>query len=348
MRLKSISEILTRLVDLTLINTHEINDFSVGSTILSIYESVSMELEQYYVLGRENILWGIEEGVYEAFDFPRRPARKAYGEITIEFHTALTSPLYISRGNSFHSSLTGYNQKFETLQDYIVPAGTNKAVVTVYCTQEGVIGNVPRNVINLSANNLTNIKKITNDSEFLTGTEQESLDNVKQRFQSFVETRGRATKKSIIYGARTVEDIAGVYVKEETGYIKVYAHDLNGNLSTELKAQVESALEDYRPSGIKMDVVPVEKKPVDLNIKVTLTSLGKKTDIFNKEITEQVTRYLNRMTASDDLILSEIVQLVMNIDDYAIYDCVITNLKENLIIEDQALIRAGTITITLV
>lgn len=347
MRLKSISEILSRLVDLTLINTYSLNDFSVGSTILSIYEAVSMELEQFYVLSRENILWGIEEGVYEAFNFPRRPARRAYGEVTIEFHTAVTSPVYISRGNSFHSSLTGYNQRFETLQDYVVPTGESKVKLVVYCTQEGTIGNIPRNVINMSANNLTNIKKVYNETEFLTGTEKESLDDVKQRFQSFVETRGRATNKSIRYGARTVEDVSGVYVKEETGFIKVFVHDLNGNLSDELKTKVETALEEYRPSGIKLEVAPVVKKEIDLDITVTLTSVGRKTTVFSNEIKEQVVRYLNRMTASDDLILSDVIQLIMNIDDYAIYDCKITNLKDNLIIEDHELIRAGIITITL-
>ena len=47
MRLKKISEILGRLIDVTMINTHELHDFSVGSTIRSIYDAVSMELEQY-------------------------------------------------------------------------------------------------------------------------------------------------------------------------------------------------------------------------------------------------------------------------------------------------------------
>lgn len=348
MQLKSISEILTNLIDRTIINTHEINDFTVGSTIMSIYESIAMELEQYYVLGRSNILSGIEEGVYESFGFARKPARRAYGELTIEFHTALKDDLYISRGNTFLSSLQGYNQVYETLEDYVIPAGVHVGVVNVYCTSTGEIGNVPQGVINRSTNSLSNIKVVYNRESFLTGQEQEELAKVKLRFSEFIATRGRATNKAISYGTRMVEDVAGVYVKEEVGRIQVFAHDKNGNLPEAVKTKIEAIVEDYRPSGVKLVVVPIEKKNIDLAITVTLTNKTAKTDLFKQEITTSITNYLNTMVVSDDLILSDIVQRVMNIDDYLIYDVKITNMSSNSIIADNQLIRAGKVTITLV
>lgn len=348
MKLRSISEILSNLIDRTLVNTHEINDFSIGSTIMSIYESISMELEQYYVLSRDNILTGIEEGVYEAFGFNRKPARRAYGEITLEFHSALRENLYISRGNMFTSSIQGYNQVFETLEDYIIPAGHHVGVITVYCTESGEVGNVPTGVINRSSNSLANIKNVYNSYNFLTGQDQEDLDKVKQRFREYVDTRGRATNKALSYGARSVNDVAGVYVKEEVGRTKVYVHDKNGNLPNSLRTQVIKVLEDYRASGIKLDVVPIEKKMLDLDITVTLTDKTAKTALFRKEIQTSITNYLDSMTVSDDIIMSDIIQRIMNIDDYLIYDVKINNLTDNLQIEDYQLIRAGTIKITLV
>ena len=54
------------------------------------------------------------------------------------------------------------------------------------------------------------------------------------------------------------------------------------------------------------------------------------------------------MVVSDDLILSDVVQRIMNIDDYLIYDVEVTKPTKNLIIEDNQLIRAGKIEITLV
>lgn len=307
-----------------------------------------MELEQYYVLGRDNILKGIEEGVYEAFNFTRKPARRAYGEVTLEFHSALREDLYISRGNTFLSSTQGYNQVFETLEDYIVPSGSHVAVVNVYCTQAGKIGNVPVGVINRSTNSLANIKTVYNSYSFLTGQDQEDLDAVKQRFREFIDTRGRATNRAISYGARSVEDVAGVYIHEEVGRIKVFVHDLNGNLPNSLKDSVEKAVQDYRPSGIKLDVVPIEKRVVDLDITVTITDKTAKTDLFRAEIATSISNYLNAMTVSDDLILSDVVQRIMNMDDYLIYDVKITNIKENLLIEPHQLIRSGKININLV
>ena len=348
MKLKSISEILSNLIDRTIINTHEINDFTVGSTIMSIYESIAMELEQYYVLGRDNILKGIEEGIYESFGFTRKPARRAYGEITIEFHTALKDDLYISRGNTFLSSLQGFNQTYESLEDYIIPAGQHVAFIDVYCTALGTTGNVPKGVINRSTNSLSNIKTVYNTDAFLTGQDQEELSKVKQRFSEFIATRGRATNKAISYGARTVEDVAGVYVREEVGRIQVFAHDKNGNLPELVKAKIENAIEDYRPSGIKLVVVPIEKKTIDINITVTLTDKTAKTELFRGEIATSIENYLNTMVVSDDLILSDVVQRIMNIDDYLIYDVEVTKPTKNLIIEDNQLIRAGKIEITLV
>lgn len=348
MRLKSISEILSNLIDRTMINTDKINDFSIGSTIMSVYEAIALEIEQYYVLSRDNILKGIEEGIYEAFGFYRKPARKAYGEVTLEFHTALKEDLYISRGNIFLSSLQGYNQTYETLQDYIIPSGTHVAVITVYCTQPGEIGNVSKGVINRNANSLANIKNTYNNYDFLTGQDEEPIEKVKQRFKEFIDTRGRATNRAISYGARSVEDVAGVYVKEEVGRIKVYAHDLNGNLPKDLKAKIEKAIEDYRPSGVKLDVVPIEKKVIDLTLDVTVTDKTAKTDVFATDIEKSIRNYLNTMTVSDNLILSDIIQRVMNIDDYLIYDVKVSNMNNNLDIADYQLIRAGKITINLI
>lgn len=348
MKTKGFGEILSSLIDRTLVNTHELNDFSVGSTIRSIYEAIALDIEMYNVLQKRNIKEGIELGTYEAYGFKRRESRKAYGELLIEFNTAVSQDLLISRGNSYHSTIQGYNQVYETLEDFIVPAGNSKAIVKVYCTVAGSGGNVPKNVINASANSLYNIRSITNPYAFQTGQDQEPLDNVKQRFREFIETRGRATDRAIAYGARTVEDISGVYVESQVGRVLLYAHDLNGNLSDDLKRQVEIAIKDYRPSGIRLDIKPINKIEIDLEIDVTVKDKTAKTEVFRQEITDKITNYLNSMEVSDNLILSDVVRRIMSIDDYLIYDVDIINRETNVILDNDQLIRAGNIAITLI
>lgn len=348
MKTKSIRDIMTRLIDLTMINTTEINDFTPGSVIRSVYESVAMELEQYYVLTEENIKWGIEQGIFEAFGFHRRPARRAYGKVQINFHTALQHGMYIPSGTMFKSSYTGMHQQYETIEPYYVPAGASTAIITVYCTESGTVGNVPRGTINLLMSNLNFVQSVSNIEDFLTGSEQEKLENVRERFQEFIETRGRATKRAIKYGAKQVDDIVGVHVAEEAGLIHVYAHDRNGNLSDKLKVEVEERVEDYRPAGIPLKVHPVERIDIDFDIEVYVTTPSMKSDAFRDEITRIVRDYLNRKTTSDELYLSDVIQLIMNVDDHLIYDCKITNMEENMIVEDHQLIRAGDIRVTLV
>lgn len=350
MRLKKISEILGRLIDVTMINTHELNDFSVGSTIRSIYEAVSMELEQYYILGRENILWGIEQGVLNAFDFRKREAKRAYGMVTLEFHTVTQTPVYVPTGTTFDSSLSGApsNLTFQTMQDYVIPAGVVTAKVEVYCTTVGSQGNIAKGRINRVINNISNLKKVYNEYDILTGTDEESIESVKKRFHAFVESRGRATIKALDYGTRQVEEVSGVYIKEEVGYVRIYAHDLNGDLKDETLAKIKTAIEDYRPAGIKLDVFPVVKLTVPIDVTVTISNKNRINTALEERIELTIRNYLNSRTVSETLVKADLLQAIMNIDDNLIYDCEINNLSGNLDIRDEEIIRAGDVTIELI
>ena len=333
------------MIDRILINTDRINDFTPGGITRTILESVALEIEMLYTLTKQNIKKGIETGVYEAFDFNRKEARRAYGDLEITFHTAVKNPTIISRGTKFFSTLPGYEQSYETIREYYIPAGTSQAYVEVYSLTPGTSGNIPKNIINTSTASQLNIDSVRNPNPILTGQDQEPLENVKKRFREFVDTRGRATAKSITYIVRQVPDISGVYVNNETGRVQVYAHDLNGNLSNELKDNVEKAVEDYRPSGIFLEVLPIVKREINVNVQVTLNTNTARTNAFRQEIEESITNYLNNKEVNDDLILTTLIQRVRNIDDYLIYDVEIKEPLTNVIVDNNELIRAGTVSV---
>lgn len=333
-----------------MINTNELNDFSVGSTIRSIYEAVAMELEQYYVLSRENILWGIEQGVLNAFDFRKRQAKRAYGMVTLEFHTVTQQPVYIPTGTTFDTALSGTTggMNYVTIQDYIVPVGAVTAKVEVYCTVAGTQGNVQKGKINRVINNISNVLKVYNEYDILTGVDEESIEAVKQRFHAFVESRGRATIKALDYGTRQVEEISGVYINEQVGYVRIYAHDRNGELKDDLLNKVKVAIEDYRPAGIKLDVFPVRKVTVPVEVTITVADKSRINSALQERIETVIRNYLNSQVVSQTLVVADLLQAIMNIDDMLIYDCTIDSLQENLDIADEELIRAGSVTINLV
>ncbi|WAW11968.1 baseplate [Staphylococcus phage SAP6] len=348
MRTRKLTQILSRLMDKTIQGTSKITDFTPGSAVRSLLEAVALEIEQYYILTRENINWGIQEGIIEAFDFQKRKAKRSYGNVDIQFYQPLDMRMYIPAGTTFSSTRQEYPQQFETLVDYYAEEGTTEITVEVYCKEVGIVGNIPEDIINTIASGSSLIRKITNPTSFNTGTKEESQEDFKRRFHMFVESRGRATNKSIRYGTLQVPDVDGVYVYEEVGHVTVYAHDKNGNLSATLKNDIITALEDYRPSGIKLDVVGVEKEEIDVSAVVTISNKARIGDTLQRHIESVIRGYLNSLTTSDDLIINDLIQAIMNIDDNLIYDVTFKNLSTNIEVSSKGIIRAGDIKVELI
>lgn len=347
MKFKRMSEIYSRLVDNTITNTNEINDFSVGSAMRAIYEAISIELEQFYIITRENIAEAIEAGVYSSFGFTRKPSLKAYGNVQITFNSATTVDVPLSRGSRFTSSNPSYPMTYETVQDYYIPAGALTAAVQVYCTLPGALGNIPANTLDLMSSPVQNVKSVTNPSAFQTGQDEEPIEEMRSRFASFIESLSKGTIPAIDYGTRSVTEVSGVYVDEQTGLIVVYAHDRNGDLPDAVQANIVSTLNNYRSGGIPVQVKPVTKINQDITVTVTLTNKSGITQAFNDKISSTISTYLNNMTTSQSLILTDLNSVIKYVDRTLVYDIQYTNLTGNIILAKNQIMRAGTITVTL-
>jgi len=313
----------------------------------AIYEAVSMEVEQIYVLTRENMQEAIEQGVYGSFGFNRKQSIRAYGVVQVAFHNTTQNDMILSRGSRFTSSSNLYPMVYETLVDYRIPKGSILAEFEVYCTSPGSTGNIPANVLDMMQSPIANVRVVTNPAAFQTGQDQEPLEEQRSRFSSFIKALSRATVPAIEYGTRTVDEVAGVHIEEETGRVNVYAHDRNGNLPDTVKAKILATLEYYRAAGIPVRVFPVTRRAVDVNVTVTLTNKVAVTDAFKQRIELEITRYLNNLQTSQNLILSDLSSVIKYIDRQLIYDVSFTNLNSNIILKGSEIIRAGTVTVTL-
>lgn len=348
MKTRKLSEILTRMIDKVMVGTDRITDFSPGSAIRSLLEAVALEIEQYYRLTKENIEWGIQEGTVDAFDFKRKQSRKAYGDVKIQLYNPLGQRYYLPRGTVFTSTDRNYNQQYETLVDYYFEEGVSEAIVEVYCTQKGEYGNIPEHTLDTMSNASSLVRKVDNEYSFNTGQNLESVEDLKERFHLFIESRGRATSKAIQYGTLSVPDIEGVYVYEQVGRVLVYAHDKNGNLSDSLKQEIINSLQDYRPSGIKLDVVSTEKVTVDINVDVVISNKERINSTLKEHIENVIRDYLNNFKVNQDLIITDLTQNIMNIDDNLIYDLKYNLNQDNYITQPQQIIRPGNIVVNLV
>jgi uncharacterized phage protein gp47/JayE len=347
MEFKRMTEIYSRLVDYTITNTNEINDFSIGSAMRAIYEAISIEVESLYILTQENMSDAIEQGVYSSFGFAPKPAITAYGTVEITFNNATQQDMIISRGSTFSSSNPSYSQIYQTLQDYSIPKGSLLADITVYCKVTGAVGNIPVNTIDTMNSPIGNVKTVTNTQAFQTGQDQEPVAQLRARFQSYIASLSKATVPAIDYGTRSVPQVSGVYIDEETGLIKVYAHDNNGDLPSAVQTSIVSALENYRPAGIPVQVLPVTKTNVDVNVTVTLSNKNGITTAFQTQLVTTITNYLNNMQTGQDLVLSDLSSVIKYVDRQLIYDESFTTPTTNVIVQGSEIIRAGTITVTL-
>ncbi|AXH71139.1 putative baseplate assembly protein 2 [Bacillus phage BSP38] len=347
MRFKRMSEIYSRLVDHTITHTHEVNDFSVGSAMRAIYEAISIELEQYYILTRENIAEAIEQGVYSSFGFTRKPAIRAYGVVQITLHNAVQQDTVVSRGSRFASSQNEYPQIYETRVDYYIPKGSIMAEMEVYCLSPGATGNIPPNTLDIMQSPIANVRTVTNPAAFQTGQDEEPIEELRSRFRSFIKSLSRATVPAIDYGTRTVPEVAGVYIEEETGRVNVYAHDRNGNLPDDVRVKIMAALYDYRPAGIPVRLFAVTRKNIDVDVTVTLTNKAAVTDTFRTQIRDEIIRYLNNMQTSQSLVLSDLSSVIKYMDRQLIYDVSFTTPKSNVVLKGSEIIRAGEVKVTL-
>lgn len=315
-RFKRANEILSTMIDNTLTRTHKINDFTDGSVIKTLYEAFATEIEMFYYLTIENIKDGVWNSVHEAFDFGRKPELKAYGDVVVTFSAPLNRDITIPKGVKFTSSKDYYDQTYETLTEYAIKRGSSYARLRVVCTQGGVYGNIPNDVLD-TASHIANVVSVTNPEAFSTGQDEETLAEVRVRFREYIQALQRGTVQALEYGAQTVPRITGAYVDESPGYVRLYVHDANGDLGSTLQKQVIDEIEYWRPAGIPVAVFPIHKTTVDINVVIDTIPLLQ-SDRFREYVRSTLSDYLNTFQVHQLLDQSDIVQQVMNISDLGI------------------------------
>ncbi|MEB9013822.1 baseplate J/gp47 family protein [Bacillus cereus] len=348
MQFKGMMNIYSRLVDYTITNTNKLNDFSVGSAIRALYEAVAMEVEQFYVLTEENLEEAIQAGVYESFGFKRKAPQRAYGRVRITFHNAVQQNLPLPRGTRFTSSFPEYANIYETVEDYYIPAGAVTAEVFVYCLTSGEVGNVPANAIDVMMTPLSNVKLVTNPAAFQTGENEEPLEALKARFRSYIESLSKATKPALEYGTRLVPEVAGVYIDEKIGLVVIYAHDKNGELPDSVKLAIETSLSRFKPAGIPVEVKPVTRKSIDVDVTITIANKPAITTALRDRIKFAIEGYLNNMQTSQNLILNDLSYVIKSVDKQLVYDIQYTTPTTNQVVKGSEIVRAGIIKVTLV
>lgn len=346
MLLKRQTDILTDMMDYTSGITNQVTDYSVGSVIRSFYEAFSLETETLYLATYSNIEEGIEAGLLSAFNFSPKPASKATGDITIEFYSPLAMAITIDKGTRFSTGEKNSDIYYETKKAYMVPAGSQSAVITVEASVPGTIGNVLSGEIGYPESTVYNVARVYNRYPFLSGSEEETYAQARDRFNLMIQSVGRGTKSAILYGALSVEEVQLAKLEEFVGYVNLYVGDSNGVLSQEVKDKVINTVDEYRSAGIKVNVLPIDRTPIDIDMQITLSSGFEYDANYKLAFERYLSDYINNLPLMGNFIVNDFVRYALNFDSNNIYDLSLNNPTQNYNTGAEEVLRAGNIAVS--
>ncbi len=341
MTVKSFEEILVRMVAYFKAFCSKVTDFSIGSTIRTIFESVAIEIEELYFALRDAVEEAIRESTYQTFGFERREATAAYAYLTFSFLPHPNTEITIPAG--FEVS-TANQITFRTVDTVTVaPEETEKDVLAV-CTTPGIGGNVPPNSIVYPSSFLPYFLSVSNKEAAFGGTLAETDAERRRRFTMYLKSLGKGTKTALLYALSTIPNISYANLDEPyPGIVEVYISTPSGDVDEETLRIVSETLEEWKAAGVQVLVFPVVKLSLDVSVTAFLTNTTEY-EYYRTLLTDATVNYLNTRNVGEDFVPSNLVSVLMGIDPNVIHDVSIIPQSRVRVLKNQV-IRAGTVTV---
>lgn len=345
LKIKSAYDVINNLIDWITSRSTVLTDFNTGSALRTLVEAIGVQFEEFYVRMKQNVLYAITNSIYQSFNFERQAESYATGTVTITFIQAVPTPFTIPKGVIFSTSAVYGYIYFETLEEYYVEEGLTSIKIPVQCKTAGEVGNVPKGAITTMIPTNALVKSIYNVYPFSNGKDAETATEHKKRFQRYINTLSKATRNAILYGTLEVEGVTGAWVDDNyIGYVKVYAHNSEGDLPDSLRLAITTNLINYRAGGIEVEVLPIVKINLDVSLKIMIGD-EYDTSIYTESINRIVTNFLNDYTVGVNFHVADVITFIKSSYQDAVINVLPVNLTD-LELQKNQLIRPGTIQIT--
>lgn len=293
---QSMEQILSKMIRWTRGTTKRLTDFRVGSKVRTIYEATALVIEELYDKVYRSMKQLIEDNIYSVIGFNRVPATHANGQVSLMRHDIAEEDYLIPAGTTLLSKATQYIApiQYRTMEDAILGVGNTSVVIPVVCITPGLNGNVGAGAINDFVMKPTGVDYVTNLLPIVGGQEEESKEEQKSRFQTFIEANARGVLQSVEYGAllsqvtsvngtvteRVVQAVAIEDLPARRGEVDLYIWNGFGDASVALKAVVDktlvgfydvdgNAVYGYKPAGTQVNVFTAPIKKVKLKVIIT-------------------------------------------------------------------------------
>lgn len=265
------------------------------------------------------------------FNFFRLPATKAKGQVSFGVKIAKSTNTLVPVGTIIQVPggaiqyevvadpvQSGWN---ETLQGYVITAGSSYVVATVQALEAGYAFNAQPNQITQIISTATGVDTVINTLAITNGLDAETDEAVRNRFILYINSLSRNTRPAISAAILGVQQGINFNLLENIdqnnesrdGFFTVVMDDGSGNPPPELITKVQQAVDLVRGFTIAFTVVAAQKVLIgaSMNIKINPNAIAMQ---VQANVQAAVTSYINSLLIGESLYLYKLIQVAIDAD----------------------------------
>jgi len=370
--LQNFSSLVQSMAATVQAGTDQILNFTVGSTVRSILEgSASIALWMQWLIlqvlqtTRAATSSGSDLDTWVGdFSLTRLPASPASGVVTFSrFNSNIAS--LVPTGSLVKSvdgsqvftvigdiAATGWS---EALNGYLINVGANEIDIPVVAAVSGTTGNVQAGAISMLATAIAGVDKVSNSAAFQNGLDAESDVALRNRFQTFISSRSRATLSAVEHAIRSVQQGLNYTIQEnaastgrfQLGNFLVTLDDGSGYPSAALLSMVYEAIDAVRPVGSTFSVFPPVVVQVNASLTLTMQTNARAADVV-AQVMGALTFYIDSLTIGMALPLTKIAQIAYSSSSQIsnVTSVLLNGAAADVVVPLNGVIKAGTIVVS--
>jgi uncharacterized phage protein gp47/JayE len=326
----TLSQIVNRLIN-RMTATSTITDYTPGSNIRTIFESIGVFIEYIQFLIEEAYRSFYIDSAVAAdldkrtndFGIQRKAAKASTGIIKFQRNTPATSTFSIAGGIeiSTEPDVFGNTISYELDDNVTFVSGAIETTGAITCLITGPEGNVASGTITNITSDIPGVDAIVNPYALTDGASEETDEQLRKRVPVFLNGLKRGSEDAIRSAVLGIDGVTLVGLKENNplpGYITVYVSNESGQLTEQQLKDIKEAAENAAAFGVQTNlVVPtIEYVTIELDVEID-------TDLYDVEVVKETIRiaidqYIKTNPESTvsryEIILAANVPGVINID----------------------------------
>lgn len=356
MAIRRYSEIMESALNNMVAKQNKITDFNEGSIIHSFLDTVARIAERIYVSIRQGYNDNLKIMPYSIFGYERKEGQCASGTVVFSREEPIDARSVIPRGTKVSSG----DLSFTTTENGVIESGElSTERIAVIADDIGTASNLAANKIeNIDGNVPADVIYVTNPEVLSGGTDTESDSDFEQRFRLGINGMSGTNTYAIKEAALGINAVRSVSIQEHKPplnniyNVSIYVDDGSGNASQatldEVKNVIEGDLTELNPGhlvpGINVRYASPTILPVDITVVVSY--YGADETVIKNEIESAISEYVNSLTISESVVISDIVKKLMNFG--YVKDVKVTEPSENVTPAINQICRVNELTVSLV